>query len=65
MVVSTAPFTLVVNDDLLILMDATVIFEDAGFRVHEAMDGDGVKSVLAEHCGAHYAAVLRRRHARS
>ena len=51
MVVSTVPFTLVVNDDPLILMDATVIFEDAGFRVHEAMDGDGVKNVLAEHWG--------------
>lgn len=43
------PFALVVDDDPLILMNTTVILEDAGFRVHEAMDGDEAKGVLAEH----------------
>lgn len=46
---STVPFALVVDDDPIILMDATGILEDAGFRVHEAMDGDEAKNVLATH----------------
>ncbi|WP_294328299.1 response regulator [uncultured Sphingomonas sp.] len=37
------------DDDPMILMDTTVILEDAGFRVHEAMDGEEAKGVLAEH----------------
>lgn len=49
MTVSTVPFALVVDDDPIILMDTTVILEDAGFRVHEAMDGEEAKSVLSEH----------------
>jgi CheY-like chemotaxis protein len=49
MAASTVPFALVVDDDPLILMDTTVILEDAGFRVHEAMDGEEAKGVLAEH----------------
>lgn len=49
MALSTVPFALVVDDDPLILMDTTIILEDAGFRVHEAMDGDEAKGVLAEH----------------
>lgn len=49
MALSTVPFALVVDDDPLILMDTTAILEDAGFRVHEAMDGDEAKAVLAEH----------------
>lgn len=46
---STVPFALVVVDDPLILMDTTVILEDAGFRVHEAMDGKEAKTISAEH----------------
>lgn len=49
MPLSTVPFALVVDDDPLILMDTTGILEDAGFRVHEAMDGSEAKDVLAEH----------------
>jgi len=49
MAASTVPFALVVDDDPMILMDTTVILEDAGFRVHEAMDGEEAKGVLAEH----------------
>jgi len=46
---STVPFALVVDDDPMILMDTAAILEDAGFRVHEAMDGDEAKAVLGEH----------------
>ncbi|KQN04044.1 MULTISPECIES: response regulator [unclassified Sphingomonas] len=46
---STIPFALVVDDDPMILMDTSGILEDAGFRIHEAMDGDQAKAVLAEH----------------
>ncbi len=49
MALSTVPFALVVDDDPLILMDTTVILEDAGFRVHEAMDGNEATTILAEH----------------
>lgn len=49
MTTSTVPFALVVDDDPMILMDTTAILEDAGFRVHEAMDGDEAKGVLAVH----------------
>lgn len=46
---STVPFALVVDDDPMILIDTTMMLEDAGFRVHEAMDGDEAKGVLAAH----------------
>lgn len=49
MVLSTVPFALVVDDDPLILMDTTAILEDAGFRVHEAMDGEEAKAILSKH----------------
>ena len=49
MTASTVPFALVVDDDPMILMDTTAILEDAGFRVHEAMDGDEAKGVLSQH----------------
>ncbi len=49
MTTSTVPFALVVDDDPIILMDTTGILEDAGFRVHEAMDGDEAKDVLGKH----------------
>lgn len=49
MAASTVPFALVVDDDPMILMDTTVILEDAGFRVHEAMDGDEAKVLLSDH----------------
>ncbi|WP_010219280.1 response regulator [Sphingomonas sp. PAMC 26621] len=49
MALSTVPYALVVDDDPLIMMDTTSILEDAGFRFHEAMDGDDAKLVLAEH----------------
>lgn len=49
MAASTVPFALIVDDDPMILMDTTVILEGAGFRVHEAMNGEEAKGVLAEH----------------
>lgn len=49
MTTSTVPYALVVDDDPIILMDTTAILEDAGFRVHEAMNGDEAKSVLEKH----------------
>ena len=49
MPISTVPFALVVDDDPIILMDTTVILEDAGFRVHEAMDGEEAKGILGDH----------------
>ena len=44
-----APHALVVDDDFLILMDATSILEDAGFRVLEATNVAQALRVLAEH----------------
>ena len=44
-----APHALVVDDDFLILMDATSILEDAGFKVLEAMDVAQALVVLGEH----------------
>lgn len=49
---STTPYALVVDDDALILMDASEILKDAGFRVFEADDGDQAKLLLADK-GAH------------
>ncbi|WP_066926212.1 response regulator [Methylobacterium sp. CCH5-D2] len=40
---------LVVDDDALILMDATSILEDAGFKVIEAGNADEALTVLQEH----------------
>lgn len=48
MPLSTVPYALVVDDDPLIMMDTTSILEDAGFRYHEAMDGDEAKRILDE-----------------
>jgi len=44
-----APCALVVDDDAIILMDATHILEDAGFRVFEAMNVADVLAVLDQH----------------
>ena len=44
---STKPFALVVDDDPIILMDVSAILEDAGFRCHEADDGDAALRLLA------------------
>jgi CheY-like chemotaxis protein len=49
MMPSTVPYALVVDDDPLILMDTICMLEDAGFRLHEAMNGDEAKAVLEEH----------------
>ena len=46
---STIPFALVVDDDAMILMDACDILERAGFRFHEAADGEDAKALLAVH----------------
>ena len=45
---STVPFALTVDDVPIILMDMTLILEDAGFRCHEAMDGDTAIVLLEE-----------------
>ena len=44
-----APHALVVDDDALILIDATCILEDAGFRVFEAMNVAQALRVLEQH----------------
>ncbi|MBP28900.1 MAG: response regulator [Methylobacterium sp.] len=46
---STPPHALVVDDDTLILMDATSILEDAGFQVFEAMSVTQALDVLKQH----------------
>jgi CheY-like chemotaxis protein len=46
---SQAPHALVVDDDFLILMDATSILEDAGFQVLEAMNVAQALEVLGQH----------------
>jgi DNA-binding NtrC family response regulator len=43
------PFALVVDDDTLILMDASGILEDAGFRPLEATDVDAAEIILVEY----------------
>lgn len=40
-------FAVVVDDDPIILMDASNILEDAGFRVFDANTGDEAKQLLA------------------
>ena len=49
---STVPYALVVDDDALILMDASDILRDAGFRVHEARSGGEAKAFLEAHSGS-------------
>lgn len=44
-----APRALVVDDDALILMEATSILEDAGFQVLEAMNVAQALKVLEQH----------------
>lgn len=44
-----SPLALVVDDDVLILMDATLILEDAGFRVLEATNVADALAVLDRH----------------
>lgn len=46
MTVSTQPYALVVDDDALIRMEACFILQDAGFRTHEAVDGDDARRML-------------------
>ena len=46
---STIPYALAVDDDPFILMDVTGILEDAGFRTHEADDGDAAILMLPEY----------------
>ncbi len=43
---STNPFALAVDDDPIILMDVSTILEEAGFRCHEADDGDAALRLL-------------------
>lgn len=43
------PFALVVDDDVLILMDASEILADAGFRPLEAGDADDAEALLIEY----------------
>lgn len=45
----TEPWALVVDDDVLILMDATDILELAGFRVLEAQNVDEALHILEDH----------------
>jgi DNA-binding response OmpR family regulator len=49
MPLSTVPYAIVVEDDPIIMMEATYILEDAGFRVYESFDGDEAIVHLAEH----------------
>jgi CheY-like chemotaxis protein len=46
---STIPFALVVDDEPMILMHASAILEDAGFRTLEAINGDEAKRLLVDH----------------
>ncbi|MGW8138487.1 response regulator (plasmid) [Sphingomonas zeae] len=47
MTLSTVPYALAVDDDPLTLMDARAILEDAGYRCHEADDGDAAIELLS------------------
>ncbi len=53
--ISDAPYALVVDDDLIIRMDATDILEQAGFQVLEAEHGDAALALLK---GRHSEVVL-------
>ena len=46
MTASTAPYALVVDDDPIVLMDASGILQDAGFRFYQASSGDEAKTLL-------------------
>ncbi len=46
-----APFALVVDDDVLILMHASDMLADAGFQPLEARDGDEAKTIIDEYGG--------------
>jgi DNA-binding NtrC family response regulator len=46
---STTPYALIVDDDPIILMDLDGILTDAGFRCHEADDGDAARAMLPDH----------------
>jgi DNA-binding NtrC family response regulator len=46
---TTVPYALVVDDDAMIRMDASLILSDAGFRCHEAETVDEAIEVLSEH----------------
>jgi CheY-like chemotaxis protein len=41
-----SPYALVVDDDLIIRMDAAEIFKEAGFRCHEAADAEKAVDTL-------------------
>lgn len=45
---STDPYALVVDDDAFILMQARDILENAGFRCHDALDGDEAVRLLEQ-----------------
>lgn len=49
MTATTTPFALVVDDDILILMHACEILEEAGFRFYEAGNGDAAMQLLEQH----------------
>lgn len=46
---STNPCAIVVDDDLLILMHASDILTDAGFRTLEASNGDEARAIVDQH----------------
>jgi CheY-like chemotaxis protein len=48
-ILDTPPYALVVDDDMLILMDASSILEEAGFQMLEANSVAQALDVLAEH----------------
>lgn len=48
MSLSTVPYAVVVEDDPIISMETSFILEEAGFRVHEAFDGDEAIVLLQE-----------------
>ena len=43
------PSAIVVDDDAIVLTDATSILEEAGFRVFTAMDSEAALELLSEH----------------
>ncbi|MEH3036105.1 MAG: response regulator [Sphingomonas adhaesiva] len=48
MTVSTVPFAVVVDDDTLVLMNASDILSDVGFRTLEASNGDQAKDIIED-----------------
>lgn len=51
MAISTVPYALVVDDDVLIRMDAAAILVDAGYRTFEADSGNEAIRVLEDRAG--------------